>query len=446
MKDLILRITGAKIITLSKIFVSKKKFFLAFIFIFSQFYAYPQFYTVFDSEDLPQCWIGDRDKFIVDEIYGLRLYDADLITKSVQVVEYTALLSAPYNIFENNKWEFNVLLNFNPSAYNYIKIFIYTGDVADTESEESLYILMGGSKDEVSLYHNKSGVKTKICGKEGILNQNYSFISIGLYKEKNDSWVLVYNVNDGDFAGQESGSVAMQMTRSSFISLFCNYTKTNNGKFYFGSVLSEKIDSDDSGSDGKDEIGGGDEGGQGGEDGNGDGDGDGENNDKTEYYIPSEHGDIIISEIMANPKGAPSLPEVEYIEIYNRLDTDITLSRSAFYYDNKRYTLPDSVVGANSYRVICKAQYTALMPDPVNTIPLAGFPILANTGKEIGIISQYGDTLHSVCYNESLYKDKTKKAGGWSLEMKDTEQYNDGEDNSGEAKDPEEGTQSFINS
>ena len=45
---------------------------------------------------------------------------------------------------------------------------------------------------------------------------------------------------------------------------------------------------------------------------------------------PSKPGDVLLNEVMANPKGLTALPETEYIEIYNASDKTLSLKGWAF--------------------------------------------------------------------------------------------------------------------
>ena len=58
----------------------------------------------------------------------------------------------------------------------------------------------------------------------------------------------------------------------------------------------------------------------------------------------SKPGDILITEIMANPVGLTELPETEYVEIYNTTGAEISLSGWFFVYESSEIALPDAVL------------------------------------------------------------------------------------------------------
>lgn len=102
-------------------------------------------------------------------------------------------------------------------------------------------------------------------------------------------------------------------------------------------------------------------------------------------------GDILINEVMANPKGAAGLPETEYVELYNTTGTDIDLSGWSFYYATKATPL-QSVIPAKGYAVLFREGRDMRVDHGGVSIPLASFPAaLANTGKDLQL--KFKDTL-----------------------------------------------------
>lgn len=98
---------------------------------------------------------------------------------------------------------------------------------------------------------------------------------------------------------------------------------------------------------------------------------------------PYRSGDILLNEVMANPKGVAGLPETEYVELYNTTDRDIDLSGWSFYYATKATALK-SVIPAKGYAVLFRDGRDITVDNGGVSIPLATFPAaLANTGKEL---------------------------------------------------------------
>ena len=63
--------------------------------------------------------------------------------------------------------------------------------------------------------------------------------------------------------------------------------------------------------------------------------------------------DVIFSELMVKPAPVVGLPNVEYVELYNRTDSLIRLKNWTLKIGNSNRTLPDSVILPKSYLLIC---------------------------------------------------------------------------------------------
>ena len=112
-----------------------------------------------------------------------------------------------------------------------------------------------------------------------------------------------------------------------------------------------------------------------------------ENPDPEEPDRPADSfssGDIRINEVMANPIGFE--PEIEYVELYNTLDKDITLDGWIFDYGDgyRQCALDGIVISACGYLVLYHAQYDWELPENM-ACPIDKFPSLANGGKTIAL-------------------------------------------------------------
>ncbi|MFV0398009.1 MAG: lamin tail domain-containing protein, partial [Bacteroidales bacterium] len=160
----------------------------------------------------------------------------------------------------------------------------------------------------------------------------------------------------------------------------------------------------------------------------------------------TERGEVVISEIMANPTGAVGLPEVEYVELYNRGDKDVVLSNLTFVYDTRYITLPTDTLRVGEYIVLCNAQKKNELAHIRNVVGVAPFPILANTGKLLQVVNQSDEIVSWVEYADTWYQNSTKKKGGWSLECIDLNNLSGSSDNWIASIDPMGGTPGRVNS
>ncbi len=145
----------------------------------------------------------------------------------------------------------------------------------------------------------------------------------------------------------------------------------------------------------------------------------GEDEGPSFYKEPEKWGDVIITEIMANPKGSVVLPEVEYVEIHNTTNDTIGLDDCEFYYGDKPYELPDVGLLPKEYVVLCRDDEAKMFDNDIEVIGLASFPIIANSGKLISIKNKEKDIIHYVDYTDSWYRNDFAKDGGYSLELID---------------------------
>src|SRR6187455_3506840 len=86
---------------------------------------------------------------------------------------------------------------------------------------------------------------------------------------------------------------------------------------------------------------------------------------------------IVISEIMADPSPSQGLPEVEYVELFNRTSTAISLANWLFSDATGSITLPEFVLQPRQY-VVMTSKLAALSAS--NVIVVANLPSLNNSG------------------------------------------------------------------
>ncbi|MCO5230791.1 MAG: lamin tail domain-containing protein [Chitinophagales bacterium] len=136
----------------------------------------------------------------------------------------------------------------------------------------------------------------------------------------------------------------------------------------------------------------------------------------------AQFNDIIITEIMADPSPVIQLPEVEYLEIYNRKNKAINLEGIQLFVDAKVAILPNIQMDANSYAVLTSASSATLFSGVSKVIGLTSFPTLTNSGATITLKNSNGNLIYQMTYSDAWYESSAKKEGGWSLEMIDISQ------------------------
>jgi len=136
------------------------------------------------------------------------------------------------------------------------------------------------------------------------------------------------------------------------------------------------------------------------------------------YYIPQPY-DIVINEIMADPNPVVSLPDIEYLEIYNTTVFDINISGWTLKTGTSIRNFPSVIVKANEYYIVCDEDDEVEFTGFGNVISVNGSLSLTNSGQTLSISNESGDLISRVIYTEDWYQDEYKAEGGWSLEQID---------------------------
>jgi hypothetical protein len=140
-------------------------------------------------------------------------------------------------------------------------------------------------------------------------------------------------------------------------------------------------------------------------------------------FLPvwADPGDVVITEIMADPLPVVSLPPKEYIEIFNRSEFPIRTKKWTLNVTGQSAQFTDMAINAGEYIIICQASDTSSYSVYGKTMGLKSFPSLTDEGREIWLSDSLGGLIHGVGYSSGWYGNKLKSAGGWSLEMIDTD-------------------------
>ena len=130
-------------------------------------------------------------------------------------------------------------------------------------------------------------------------------------------------------------------------------------------------------------------------------------------------GDIVLTEIMADPSPPVSLPDREYLEITNATGFGFMLKGWKLIADDVEYKIPGTAINPRQVLVLCRMADTSLFSCYGTTEGMPGFPVLNDAGKKLVLADGKGRMIHAVRYTDKWYGDKLKSEGGWSLEMID---------------------------
>jgi hypothetical protein len=135
--------------------------------------------------------------------------------------------------------------------------------------------------------------------------------------------------------------------------------------------------------------------------------------------VKVSQGDVIITEIMADPTPVVFLPDQEYFELTNRASYPISLRNWKLIAGTQTITFPELIIQPAEYIIICSPSDTSLFRVYGRTFGLKSFPALTDGGKLLCLTDGEGALIHGVEYSSSWYGDALKSGGGWSLEMMD---------------------------
>ncbi|MDB4107184.1 lamin tail domain-containing protein [Bacteroidia bacterium] len=142
---------------------------------------------------------------------------------------------------------------------------------------------------------------------------------------------------------------------------------------------------------------------------------------KFDYFKAStpSKGDILISEIFADPTPSVGLPELEYIELYNASSRFMSLENLTFSDGGNPAVFPKINIAPGAYLIVKKLVEETQYASFGDAIGLSGFPALNNSGDRLSIRSPEGEIIDSVSYTTKYYHDEIKRQGGYSLELTD---------------------------
>jgi hypothetical protein len=164
------------------------------------------------------------------------------------------------------------------------------------------------------------------------------------------------------------------------------------------------------------------------------------------------YGDVVINEIMAAPVPAVGLPEVSYMELYNRLDMPVSLNGWKMEYitiSSGAVTVGNigaATIPANGYLILCASSAVDDMRYYGNAVNVSYLSSLTKSGKTLQLKTSEGQLLSRVTYSDKWITDDAKRNGGWSLEKIDAANLSESAANWAASEDANGGTPGQQNS
>ncbi len=131
----------------------------------------------------------------------------------------------------------------------------------------------------------------------------------------------------------------------------------------------------------------------------------------------AEEYDVLINEIMADPTPPVTLPQVEFIELFNNSDKVIDLAGFTFSTGGTPQVFPSALMLPGSYLIVCDATAVDSLAIYGTVVALPKFPTLVNTAGSLTLTNALGRVIHHLSYDIAWYKNSQKSQGGWTLEL-----------------------------
>lgn len=319
-------------------------------------------------------WSGDVSKFVIEN-NQLRLF--------APAVTGTAYLSTPSASINNAVWEFYVRMDFTTSGANYTDVYLVSDNPVLTGSLNGYFVRIGNTTDEVSLYRQTGTTKTEIIdGLDARVSSDPVEVRVRVTRDAVSNWELFSDPTLSGTFVQEGDTVDATHLSSTYMGVLCVYTSTRSTSFYFDDFV---VTGDPF----------------------------------VDPSQPAEYKDIILTEIFADPSPTVGLPEVEFVELYNRSTKIINLSGWKFTDGSSTATLPSQLVEPNEYVILTTTSSATQFNSYGTVLGVPNFPTLNNAGDNL-ILKRGDDVLiDQVNYTDAWYRDDDKKQGGYTLELID---------------------------
>lgn len=441
-------------------------------------------------------WNGNTAEFAVNASQQLQL------NNTISGSSYLSLTHG-INTLQNHEWHFWVKQSFSPSSSNYGKIFLSADNSDLTAVQNGYFVLFGEANavDAIRLFKLVNGIPTQLCsGVDGQISNSFT-VGIKVVLNPSGTWELSADLSGGTNYVLQGSANDPSILSGSFFGYLCTYTSSNANKFYlddvyignpildlqapillqasvispnqvdvlfnealsptsanevanyailpFNSFVTAQQDNVNQAlvhlttmfpltngnsysimtANLSDLV----------------GNTSGNQAASFDYLVAdtAEKGDVIITEFFADPAPVIGLPEVEYVEIFNKTGKVFHLQNWTISDGSSNGTIGDFWLLPGSYIVLTANANFGLF---TNVAGVTSFPSLNNAGDQLILTDQTGLLLDRLTYTDEWYQDPTKQEGGYSLERINLNDPCSNYDNWSASNDPSGGSPGTINS
>ncbi|MEM1215872.1 MAG: lamin tail domain-containing protein, partial [Bacteroidota bacterium] len=435
-----------------------------------------QFTDDFSAATLADHWQGETDKF------RIRTGELQLFNDGSSGGTTVLYATVPTSTAAETTWRLQLRNEFAPSSSNFATVYLVVNQPPVPDSPlEGYYLKIGGvsgTVDRVQLYRQDGNSSELLLeGDEGAVGDNPVLLGVEVRRTTAGEWSLQMDYSGGtDYDPQGGTTIDNTYPEGLYFGLSCDYTSTRDTSFFFDNIFVAPVVVDEAApvaesvtATGPNEltvqvneplssavliaanytV------------NNGIGTAQSvnfENGDPTrlvlsfsnsfvnltnyelqisslvdlaenasglqvlnfEFLLPelAAPGDLIFTEIFADPTPSLGLPDFEYVEIYNASDKVINLLGYGLSTGATPRIIDDYLLLPNSYVTLCDRDAADDLSafGPVAT--LASFPALTNGGDDLILLAE-NTVISELTYSIDWFVDPVKAAGGYSLELID---------------------------
>ena len=355
------------------------KRFFTFLFVVCPCCIFAQFTDNFSDGDFTQdpIWVGTSAKFVVNNLLQLQLRDTTPASSANK-----AYLSTVSHAIINAEWQCVLSINTNLTSSNYVRFYVVSDSSDLTTSLNGYFVLIGGTAKEVSLYRQSGTTMTKLIdGTDNRFPTSLPYeLSVKVQRDSLGNWTLLSKVATDSTYLTEGSVVDKTFYNANYTGLFFYYSSSNSSKYACANVQA-------TGSP----------------------------------YVPKQQklqkNDLVFSEIMADPDPQVGLPNLEYLELYNRTNQTVDMANWKLFVGSDYGIITDGEIPPHSYVILTAESSVTEFVDFGTVIPVKKFQALTNAGKLIVLTTDLDSLVAWVDFTDKWYGlDAFKKEGGWSLE------------------------------
>ncbi|WP_373522659.1 lamin tail domain-containing protein [Aquiflexum sp.] len=156
--------------------------------------------------------------------------------------------------------------------------------------------------------------------------------------------------------------------------------------------------------------------------------------------------EIVINEVMPAPRAGNSLPNVEYVELFNTGTQPIYLGGLQLANSRRVTTIPSGILEPDQYIILAPRNQANQFNPYGQVLGLTNWPTLLNSADKVKLLDADNHVIDSLEYNAASYGSSSIASGGYSLEIVNPFIKCNLLNNLRPSSDPKRGTPGAVNS